>query len=113
MRIEHMIGVAGSAFISVSALVMLVALRRGKRLCRELRDRYPQEFAALGSPMPALLNSPTVTAYYRFLIRGDWSRVSDMDLRRRFGKLRRFERALLTFVCTGLVVFAIAVLLTF
>jgi hypothetical protein len=110
MRTEHIIGLAGSAFIAISALVMLAVLRRGRNLCRELLERFPREYDALGSPAPALLNSPSVTAYYRFILGSGWSRVPDEGLRQRFLRLRRIEYAQLVFVCAGLAAFAVSLL---
>ena len=110
MKVEYAVGIAGAAFVAVNGLIMLWSLRRGQDLCRRLRERFPDEFAAHGKPRPAIFDTLRGSAYYRFVLRGEYSDLSDPLLREEFSRLRRIERWHMWFTMTGLAAFGIVAL---
>lgn len=108
MPVEHVIGVAGGVFFALCGVMMFYAVRRGRRLCRQLAERLPEAYAAEGRPLPGLWDAPRRQTYYRFVMQRRFAALADARLVEEFERMRRVEMRQMIFMLAGFAAFGLA-----
>jgi hypothetical protein len=101
MNPEHAIAAAGLAFLVVGGLMLASTVWRGRRLCRLLSERLPEQYAELGSPRPGFFLSNRRTAYFQFVMQKQFEALGDPVLLESFRKQYKAEVRELVFLLAG------------
>lgn len=105
---KHIVAASGLCFLVIGGLLLTASVYRGRQLCRLLRERMPQKYADLGSPLPGYFYGERRTAYLQFIMQRKFEDLPDPDLVRSFSGLRRFEVWQLAYLIAGFAALGVA-----
>lgn len=110
MEPEKTVAYIALAWLVGATLFLARSIRRGRDLASALAERHPDEYEALGRPQPGYFESARRTRFARFVMRREYEKLGDTELRARFEEYRAAELRLLVVVLTTMVLIALLML---
>jgi hypothetical protein len=101
MPTEHLVAIAGTAFIFLGAALMARSVLRGRAACRDFARLLPEDYAAHDSPLAGFFLNPRNTAYAIFLQRRSFEQLPERRLVLRFREIQQQDARVMTFIFAG------------
>jgi hypothetical protein len=110
MTIYQALGLASALFLGAFIIAIFALNRIGRDLMRKLAQQQPDLYVECGKPIPTLLPSPARTKYDEFIMQRRYDLIQDLDLAKRFARMRKLEFRLLALATLALISLASALI---
>lgn len=110
MTIQEALGIGSALFLGAFIVAIFALNRIGHDLMRKLEQQQPDLYAECGQPRPTLFPSAARTKYDEFIMQRRYDLIVDLDLAKRFARMRKLEFRLLALATLALISLASALL---
>jgi len=98
---ETILALVMLAWLIVSVLVLMRSVRRGRELAERFATRHPEEYEALGRPIPGILQSVRGNRFAIFVGRREYEALADAALVAEFEAYKRADARLIVSILTS------------
>jgi len=110
MTVYQALGIGSALFFGAFVIAIFALNRIGRDLMQKLERQQPDLYEECGRPVPTLLPTQARARYDEFIMQRRYDLILDMQLAKRFARMRKLEFRLLALATLALISLASALI---